>query len=50
MSISKDKIRANLIIEKSLKKELEAIAAKENRSFNNLVATILKKFVNGYKK
>ena len=50
MSIRSDKIRTNLIIEKTLKKELEKIAAKENRSFNNLIVTILKNFVNGYKK
>jgi len=41
MSISKDKVRANLIIDKELKKRLEELAVKENRSFNNLVVTIL---------
>lgn len=41
MSISKDKVRANLIINKELKKRLEELAIKENRSFNNLVITIL---------
>ncbi len=45
MSISADKVRANLIISKELKKELETIAKEENRSFNNLVITILEKFV-----
>jgi predicted HicB family RNase H-like nuclease len=41
MSISKDKVRANLIISKELKKQLEKLAVKENRSFNNMVITIL---------
>lgn len=50
MSIREDKVRANLVIEKALKKELEKIAAKENRSFNNLIVTVLKKFVDEYKK
>lgn len=45
MSISKDKVRANLIIEKELKAQLEEIAKNENRSFNNLVITILKDYV-----
>lgn len=41
MSISKDKVRSNLIINKELKKQLEELAVKKNRSFNNLVITIL---------
>lgn len=41
MTISKEKVRANLIINKELKKQLEELAVKENRSFNNLVVTIL---------
>jgi predicted HicB family RNase H-like nuclease len=45
MSISKDKVRANLIINKDLKKQLEGLAAKENRSFNNLVITILENYL-----
>jgi len=45
MSISKDKVRANLIINKELKKRLEEFADKENRSFNNLVITILEKYL-----
>lgn len=45
MSIGKDKVRSNLIIEKELKKELEAEAEKQNRSFNNLVITILKEYM-----
>ena len=45
MSISKDKVRANLIINKELKKQLEELAIKENRSFNNLVVTILENYL-----
>ena len=45
MSISDSKVRSNLIIEKELKKQLEEIAKKQNRSFNNLVITILKEYV-----
>ena len=46
MSISKDKVRSNLIIEKDLKYKLEKVAKDENRSFNNLVITILKDYIN----
>lgn len=45
MSISKENIRTNLTISKELKSELEKIAKQENRSFNNLVITILKDYV-----
>ena len=45
MSISKNNTRTNITIPKTLKKELEDIAKQENRSFNNLVITILKEFV-----
>ena len=37
--------RTNITIPKTLNKELEDIAKQENRSFNNLVITILKEFV-----
>lgn len=37
--------RTNITISKELKKELEDIAKEQNRSFNNLVITILKDFV-----
>lgn len=47
MAISKDKVRANLIISKELKKQLEELASKDNRSFNNLVITILEEYVKG---
>lgn len=36
--------RTNITIPKDLKKELEEIAKNANRSFNNLVITILKEF------
>jgi len=42
MSISKNNTRTLITIPKDLKQELEQIAKKENRSFNNLVITILK--------
>ena len=45
MSISKDKVRANLIINKDLKRKLEELAVKQNRSFNNLVTTILENYL-----
>jgi len=41
MAISEDKVRTNLIITKDMKKALEELAVKDNRSFNNLVVTIL---------
>lgn len=42
---SEDKTRTNITIPKELKAKLEKIAEKENRSFNNLVITVLRKFV-----
>lgn len=45
MSISKDNTRTNLTIPKDLKLELEKIAKQENRSFNNLIITVLKDYV-----
>lgn len=50
MTISKDKTRTNITIEKELKKELEDIAKEQNRSFNNLVITILKDFTSSTQK
>lgn len=43
------KVRANLVIDKELKAKIEEISKKENRSFNNMVITILQKFVDEYK-
>lgn len=45
MTISNLNTRTNITIPKELKKELEDIAKEQNRSFNNLVITILKDFV-----
>lgn len=49
MAISKDKVRANLIIERDIKAQLEEIAKSKNRSFNNLVITVLMDYLNGLK-
>jgi len=45
MSISKDNTRTLITISKELKKQLEELAKKDNRSFNNLIITILKNYV-----
>lgn len=50
MTISKDNTRTSITISKDLKKELEDIAKEQNRSFNNLVITILKDFVSSTQK
>lgn len=44
---SSEKTRTNITIPVDLKKQLEEIAKSENRSFNNLVITILQNFVKG---
>lgn len=44
------KTRINITIEKDLKSELEKLAKEDNRSFNNLVITILKDHVKSLKK
>ena len=44
MSISNDNTRTNITISKDLKAKLESIAKEQNRSFNNLVITILKSY------
>ena len=43
--IAETTTRTNITITKDLKAELELIATEQNRSFNNLVITILKEFV-----
>lgn len=48
--ISNLNTRTNLTISKELKKKLEDIAKEQNRSFNNLVITILKDFVSSTQK
>ncbi len=45
MSISANKTRTQITIEKELKIKLEQIAKQENRSFNNLVINILKEYI-----
>ena len=45
MTISKDNTRTLITIPKELKTELEQIAKEQNRSFNNLIITILKQSV-----
>lgn len=51
MSISNSNTRTNITISKELKQQLEQLAKEENRSFNNLVITILKNHVeNSYNK
>lgn len=41
--------RTNITISKELKKQLEELAKNDNRSFNNLVITILKNYVGAQK-
>lgn len=45
MSISNDKTRTNITFPKDLKAELEEIAKTQNRSFNNLIITVLQSYV-----
>jgi hypothetical protein len=44
MTISSDKTRTNITIEIELKKQYEQWANEDNRSFNNLVITVLKEY------
>lgn len=45
MAISDDKTRTLITLLKTDKEKLEQIAKEENRSFNNLVETILKEYL-----
>lgn len=45
MTISKDNTRTQLTISRDLKKQLEDLSKKQNRSFNNLIITILQEYV-----
>lgn len=45
MTIPKDNTRTQLTISKELKQQLDKIAKEQNRSFNNLVITILKSYI-----
>ena len=47
--ISESKTRTNITIEKELKTKLEQTATEQNRSFNNLIITILKDYTNTLK-
>ncbi|MWF62670.1 DNA-binding protein [Staphylococcus haemolyticus] len=46
MAISDKKTRTLITLEKTDKEKLEKIAKQENRSFNNLVETVLKDYLN----
>lgn len=43
--ISKENTRTQLTINKEMKKELEQIAKEQNRSFNNLIITVLTEYL-----
>lgn len=43
--IAKTNTRTNITIPKDLKAKLEEMAKEQNRSFNNLVITVLKEYV-----
>lgn len=45
MAISDKKTRTLITLEKTDKENLENIAKKENRSFNNLIETVLKNYL-----
>ena len=45
MAVSKDKTRTLVTLDKSDKVELERIAKEQNRSFSNLIQTILKDYL-----
>lgn len=49
MSISNENTRVNITISKDLKSRLETIANEQNRSFNNLVITILIDYIKATK-
>ena len=45
MTISTNKTRTMLTLEKEVKKQLEHIAKEQNRSLNNLIETVLKEYL-----
>lgn len=49
MSISKNNTRTNITIPKDLKEKLELISKEQNRSFNNLIVTVLKDYIDTHK-
>lgn len=48
--ISSENTRTNITISKELKSQLEELAKKDNRSFNNYVITVLKEHVDNLNK
>ena len=50
MAIGEDKVRTNITFPKERKSELEEIAKKDGRSFNNLVIKVLNDFVESQEK
>lgn len=46
--IAKNKTKTTIVIEKELKAKLEKIAQKENRSFNNLITSVMSDFAEKY--
>ena len=49
-SISSENTRTNITISKELKSQLEELAKKDNRSFNNYLITVLKEHVDNLNK
>lgn len=45
MAVAETNTRTNITIPKDLKVKLEELAKEQNRSFNNLVITVLKEYV-----
>lgn len=45
MAISKEKVRMNITISRDLKRELESVAKESNRSLNNLIVTVMQKYL-----
>lgn len=43
--IAENKVKTTIVMEKELKSELEELAKKERRSFNNLMVSILADYV-----
>ena len=50
MAVGEDKVRTNISFPKELKSELDEIAKKDGRSFNNLVIKVLNDFVESQEK
>jgi predicted DNA-binding protein len=50
MTVSDKNTRTNITFSKELKKRLEELAKQENRSFNNMVITILESYLKSIKK